>query len=251
MPSEPKGLPGPAYTGEAVASSTRDAVRPSIGLEAPAVSLDSVTRVFGTTPALVRADLSVLPGEAVLVRGPNGAGKSTLLRVIGTAISPTYGRGSVLGHDLLEERDAIRARTELMGHRTRLYDDLTAIENLRFAARLHGLDPGGAADALERVGLARVAAERVHGFSHGMRRRLALARAILRSPDLLLLDDPYAGLDARGRQVVDREIVRALDERRTVIITAHEPEADAVATRVVSMESGRVLGAVPAVGGMP
>jgi ABC-type multidrug transport system ATPase subunit len=232
----------PAYTGEAVASSTRDAVRPPTRVEAPAVTLHSVTRVFGITPALIRVDLSVQRGEAVLVRGPNGAGKSTLLRVIATVISPTYGGGTVLGHDLVEGRDAIRARTELMGHRTRLYDDLTAIENLRFAARLHGLDPGDGASALERVGLAGVARERVRGFSHGMRQRLALARVVLRSPDLLLLDDPYAGLDAPARELVDRELTRAREEGRTVILTAHEPAAEAVASRVVTMDAGRVLG---------
>jgi heme exporter protein A len=215
------------------------------------VALHSVTRVFGVTPALVRADLSVDRGEAVLVRGPNGAGKSTLLRVTATAISPTYGRGSVLGHDLVEGKDAIRARTELMGHRTRLYDDLTAVENLRFTARLHGLDPGGAAGALERVGLARVAGERVRGFSHGMRQRLALARVVLRSPDLLLLDDPYAGLDPPARDLVDGEIVRAREEGRTVILTAHEPGAEAVSSRVISMDAGRVLGGSQGTGRAP
>jgi heme exporter protein A len=241
----------PAYTGEAVASSTRDAVRPPTRVEAPVVALHSVTRVFGINPALVRADLSVHRGEAVLVRGPNGAGKSTLLRVIATAISPTYGGGSVLGHDLVAGRDAIRARIELMGHRTRLYDDLTAIENLRFAARLHGLDPDGVAGALERVGLARVEGERVRGFSHGMRQRLALARVVLRSADLLLLDDPYAGLDAPAREIVDREIIRAREEGRTVILTAHEPAAEAVASRVVSMDAGRVLEGSLEAGGRP
>ena len=234
-----------------MASSTRDALRPPTRVEAPAVILDSVTRVFGITPAVIRVDLSVHPGEALLVRGPNGAGKSTLLRVIATAISPTYGRGSVLGHDLAAGKDGIRARTELMGHRTRLYDDLTAIENLRFTAKLHGIDPQHAADALEGVGLSRVARERVRGFSQGMRQRLALARAMLRSPDLLLLDDPYAGLDARARALLDGEILRARDEGRTVILTAHEPSADLVATRVVSMEAGRVLGGTPAAGNGP
>ena len=92
--------------------------------------LSSVTRVFGLVPGLVRVDLAVERGEMLLVRGPNGAGKSTLLRVIATAVSPTYGSGSVLGYDLVRERDQIRRRTELLGHRTRLYEDLSAEENL-------------------------------------------------------------------------------------------------------------------------
>src|SRR2546422_9951991 len=106
-----------------------------------AVRLSGVTRVFGVAPALIRADLSVEPGEVLLVRGPNGAGKSTLLRVIATALSPTYGSGKVLGYDLVTQRNDIRRRTELLGHRTRLYEDLTGEENLRFACSLFGVDP--------------------------------------------------------------------------------------------------------------
>jgi heme exporter protein A len=199
-----------------------------------------VTRVFGATPALVRADLTLATGEVVLVRGPNGAGKTTLVRVIATAISPTYGRGAVLGHDLLRGRDEIRRRTELLGHRTRLYEDLTAGENLRFVCSLYGLDPGGAEAALSRVGLGS-AGGRVGSFSQGMRQRVALARAVLRAPDLLLLDDPTAGLDTAAREVLAEVVAEARDEGRTVVMTAHEPGAGSLATREVLMEGGRVL----------
>jgi heme exporter protein A len=226
------------YADAAVASSTRNALRPST--RTAAVALEGVTRVFGMTPALVRVDLTVDRGEVVLVRGPNGAGKTTLLRVIATAIYPTYGRGSVLGHDLFRGRDGIRAQTELVGHRTRLYDDLTAFENLLFVARVHGLPTGDAATSLARVGLDGAAGERVRGFSAGMRQRVALARAALRSPELLLLDDPYAALDASGREVVDREIDRSRREGRTVVVTSHDPSVQALATRVVSLENGRI-----------
>ena len=119
----------------------------------PAVALANVTRVFGTTPAVVRVDLSVDRGELVVLRGANGAGKSTLLRIVATAISPTYGGGSVLGFELVREREAIRRRTELLGHRTRLYEDLTAEENLRFACRIFQADPDAVGPSLERVGL--------------------------------------------------------------------------------------------------
>jgi heme exporter protein A len=223
-----------------VASATRAPVRPATGVGSAAVSLEGVTRVFGSSAAVVRIDLRVDPGEAVLLRGPNGAGKTTLLRIIATAISPTYGQGTVLGHDLETGRDAIRAATELMGHRARLYDDLTALENLRFVSRLHGCDPGLAGEALARVGLRHVADERVRGFSAGMRQRVALARAVLRSPPLLLLDDPYAGLDASGRDVVDGEVRRAQDEGRTVVLTAHEASAEDLATRALTMDGGRI-----------
>jgi heme exporter protein A len=209
--------------------------------ETAAVRLDSVTRMFGATPALVRADLTVARGEVLLVRGPNGAGKTTLLRIIATAISPTYGGGTVLGHDLAAGREEIRRRTELVGHHTRLYEDLTALENLRFTCAMHGLDPGGAEAILDRVGLSRVARHRVAGFSQGMRQRAAMARAIARRPDLLLLDDPFAGLDAAGRAVLEAEIAGARAQGRTVIVAAPDPAAEAMATRVVHMEEGRPL----------
>lgn len=223
-----------------MASATRAPVRPDSGATSTAVSLEQVTRVFGPSPAVVRVDLRVKPGETILIRGANGAGKTTLLRIIATAISPTYGRGTVLGHDLETGRDAIRAATELMGHRARLYDDLTGLENLRFVCRLHGCDPERAGEALARVGLRHVADERVGGFSAGMRQRVALARLVLRSPALLLLDDPYAGLDAAGRDIVDAEVRRARNDGRTVILSAHEVSAEELATRVLTMDGGRI-----------
>jgi heme exporter protein A len=212
----------------------------------PAVRLTNVTRVFGVTPALVRVDLRVERGETVLLRGSNGAGKSTLLKVIATLLSPTYGSGTVLGFDLTGERQDVRARTELLGHRTRLYEDLTAVENLRFACRLFGADPTGIPEAMERVDLADVAGDRVRTYSQGMRQRVAVARAILRRPDLLLLDEPYAGLDTAAREVVD-DLVRATRERGgTALLATHEPSRGAVADRTLLMEEGRLLPEAPA-----
>ena len=190
---------------------------------------------------MVRVDLRVDPGETVVVRGPNGAGKSTLLRLIATALSPTYGSGRVLGFDLVEGREVIRMRTELVSHRTRLYEDLTGEENLKFVCSVCGIDPGEVPRALERVALDSVSRERVGGYSHGMRQRLALARAILRSPDLLLLDEPYAGLDATGKDLVDELTLEATRQGRTVLVATHEPPREALAGRVLFMEGGRLL----------
>ncbi len=208
---------------------------------APAVALRSVTRVFGVTPAVVRVDLQVERGEVVLLRGPNGAGKSTLLRVVATALSPTYGGGEVLGFDLVRERERIRAHVELLGHRTRLYEDLTAAENLRFACQMTGVGPEGVPAALERVGLADVTDERVRGFSQGMRQRVAVARALLRAPDLLLLDEPYAGLDVEARDAVDRAIEEARAAGRTVLLATHDETRGSLATRTVVMDGGRLV----------
>jgi heme exporter protein A len=207
----------------------------------PAIQLKSVTRVFGVAPAIIRMDLRVERGETLLIRGPNGAGKSTLLKIIATALSPTYGSGWILGHDLVGERDHIRRRTELLGHRTRLYEDLSARENLRFACTLYGLGPNGISAVLERVGLVDVADERVRGYSHGMRQRVAVARAVLRSPDLLLLDEPYAGLDAEAKEIVDEAIAEAAASGRTVVLATHDPTRGAMAGRTVFMDGGRLL----------
>ena len=209
--------------------------------DTPAVSLTGVTRVFGVAPAIVRVDLRVDRGEVVLLRGPNGAGKSTLLRVVATAISPTYGAGSVLGHDLLRDRDRIRRRVEFLGHRTRLYEDLTASENLLFACALHELDPARVPAALEQVGLSDVTRERVRGFSQGMRQRLAVARAVLRSPDILLLDEPYAGLDTGARDLVDEAVRAARADGRTVVLATHDLTRAGLVTRTLYMDGGRIL----------
>jgi heme exporter protein A len=205
------------------------------------VVLVSVTRTFGAVAGLVRVSLRVERGEVLVVRGHNGAGKSTLLRVVATALSPTYGRGTVLGHDLVAGRREIRRRSELVGHRTRLYEDLIAEENLRFTCVLHGLDPRGVPAALDRAGLAGFGGERVGGFSAGMRQRVALARAILRDPDLLLLDDPYAGLDDDGRAVLDQVISERAERGRTTIVATHDPEASRLGGRTALMDSGRLV----------
>ena len=212
---------------------------PPIGAATAVVELTGVTRLFGTTPALVRADLSVERGQVVVLRGPNGAGKSTLLRILATSLSPTYGRGLVLGFDLARERDPIRRRTELLTHATRLYDDLTAAENLRFWCRLLGRDPGGIEAVLERVGLLEVAAERVRGFSQGMRQRLAIGRTLLRGPELLLLDEPYTGLDGEARHAVDDLARDAAASGRTVVLATHHDAP--FGSREIHLDGGRIV----------
>ena len=205
-----------------------------------AVELRGVTRLFGSSPALVRVDLSIERGEAVVLRGPNGAGKSTLLRVVATALSPTYGGGSVLGFDLATEREEIRRRCELLTHRTRLYEELTARENLELFARLLGIPNARVADTLERVALADAADERVRTFSAGMRQKVAVARAIVRDPEILLLDEPTTGLDDAARHVVERMILDAAAQGRTLVIATHHAIASELGARIVAMRDGAV-----------
>jgi heme ABC exporter ATP-binding subunit CcmA len=144
--------------------------------------------------------LTVEPGEAVALAGSNGSGKTTLLRLAATLLRPNRGSVHVFGHDAVREADAARAHVGFLAHRTGLYEDLSARQNLAFAGRMLGLDGRGEATetALDRVGLAAAADVRVRGFSAGMRRRLSLARILLARPSLLLLDEPFASFDAPG-----------------------------------------------------
>jgi ABC-type multidrug transport system ATPase subunit len=206
-----------------------------------AVHLTRVTRLFDGLAAISQVSLDVARGEVVWLRGSNGSGKTTLLRVIATAISPTYGGGSVLGLDLVKQRAAIRTRTDLLGHQSRMYDELTASENLRFACDLFGVDARGIPAALERVGLQDVGGVRTGNFSQGMRQRLALARCIVRAPRLILLDEPYAGLDVDARVVVDDLLGGARASGQTVLLASHEAPPPHLVDRCVYVDAGRLI----------
>ena len=213
-----------------------------------AVRLSRVTRLFDGLAAVSSVSLEIASGERVWLRGWNGSGKTTLLRLIATAISPTFGGGTVLGFDLQTERSAIRARCDLLSHQTRLYEDLTAAENLRFACSLYGIDSRWAESALERVGLEELATVRVGKFSQGMRQRLTLARCLMRAPALVLLDEPYAALDVDARTVVDGLLTAAQARGQTVVVASHEAPPAHLVDREVTMDGGRVItptGAAP------
>jgi heme ABC exporter ATP-binding subunit CcmA len=205
------------------------------------ITLRSAVCLLGRFPALAGADLAVDAGEVVLVSGPNGAGKTTLLRLCAGLLPLRAGDAEVLGHDLTRDRRAVRRAVGLVGHETYAYDDLTVVENLRFATRAAGRDRAAADAALLRIGLGDVAGV-VHGrLSQGQRRRVSLAVALARDPKLLLLDEPHAGLDAEGRAVVDDVLAAAPDEGRTVLLASHEVEmARRLATREVHVVAGQI-----------
>ena len=205
-----------------------------------AVSLRGVARLFDGLPAISAITLDLAPGETVWLRGSNGSGKSTLLRVIATALSPTFGSGTILGHDLGTGRAQIRARTDLLGHRSRIYEDLTAVENLRFVCSMHDVDRSRIDRALQLVGLDEVAHIRTASFSQGMHQRLALARCIMRRPDLVLLDEPYAGLDVDSRIVVNDLLADTHRRGGTVLLASHEAPPPHLVDRSVTLDCGRV-----------
>ncbi|HEX4933501.1 MAG TPA: heme ABC exporter ATP-binding protein CcmA, partial [Gemmatimonadaceae bacterium] len=163
-----------------------------------ATTVDGVTRRFGRRWALRGVSLSVAPGEVVGIEGHNGSGKSTLLRILSTAIKPTGGEATVFGADVVREPTRVRGLIAFLTHYPGLYDDLSAEENLRFAARMLGEDFSRIPELLDRVGLLREAKEIVRTFSAGMQRRLSLARLLLQRPRLLLLDEPYNNFDPAG-----------------------------------------------------
>lgn len=205
------------------------------------VRLRSVVCLLGRFPALAGADLDVEPGEVVLVSGPNGAGKTTLLRLLAGLVAPYSGSAEVLGVDLVADRRTARRQLALVGHETYCYDDLTAAENVAFFARASGRGDAEVAAALDRVALAEAAHVVHRGLSAGQRRRLALAVALVRAPDLLLLDEPHAGLDALGREVLADVIRVAPDEGRTVVMVSHELEiARPLASREVRVDGGQI-----------
>jgi heme exporter protein A len=160
-----------------------------------AIELADLGRAYGERVALAGVSLSVAEGQTLAVFGANGAGKTTLLRILATLLRPHQGTASVLGHALPREGWAVRGKVGFLGHDPLLYRDLTARENLRFHARLHGVAFARVEELLGAVGMARRADDPVHTYSRGMVQRVAVCRAVLHSPSLLLLDEPLAGLD--------------------------------------------------------
>jgi heme exporter protein A len=215
-------------------------------VSAPAVEVVGIAHTFGGARVLRGIDLRVEAGERVAVFGPNGAGKSTLLRVLATLIRPTTGTVRLLGLDPQRELLAVRRRIGVVGHRTYLDDQLTAAENLRYYGRLYSvaaLEPR-IAELLELVGLRRRADDRVRVFSRGMQQRLAIARALLHDPDLLLLDEPDTGLDAQAVDLLAGVVDRP---GRAVVLASHHPErAMRIASRAVTIVDGRVVDDPPA-----
>jgi heme ABC exporter ATP-binding subunit CcmA len=192
----------------------------------PAVLATGLARLFAASPALVDVSIEISAGRVVILRGPNGAGKTTLLRVLSTAIRPSLGSAVVDGLDVVRDADQVRPRIAYLAHATGLYDDLTAAENLRFAATMLGT-PDRAERvrlALDDVGLGARADERVATFSAGMRRRLALGRILLGTPSLVLLDEPYAALDPDGMSLVDELLDAWRAAGVTVLLASHAAE---------------------------
>jgi heme exporter protein A len=206
-----------------------------------AVAADGVWKYFGDFPALRGASLNVARGACVALIGRNGAGKTTLLRILASLSKPTKGEITILG--LSSRTEDARRRIGYLGHGIGVYDDLSAIENLTLFGQLAGVaDPQQAANAaLEQVGLARVKDGLAREFSRGMRQRLAIARAFLHQPDILLLDEPFTSLDDRAINVLQQLLSTARARGSTIIMSTHQiREAMELASDVALLERGKM-----------
>jgi heme exporter protein A len=206
-----------------------------------AIDARSLARRFGSRWVLRGASLELACGEAAGLVGANGSGKSTLLRLLCTLLRPSAGGASIFGADVVRDADLVRASTGFFSPVAGVYDDLTALENLRFAAAMLGRSATEASAALERVGLGATAHDRVRGFSSGMLRRLALARLFLQSPRLLLLDEPYNNLDSAGIALVNDTIRETVARGGAALVVVHDTgSAGSVLKRWFSLTDGRV-----------
>jgi len=211
-------------------------------LSAPAIVARGLGKRFGFAVALESVDLVVAQGAALAVLGPNGAGKSTLLRLLAGLARPSGGSVEIAGRRA-HGREA-RAQVGLVGHETFLYPALSARENLVFAGRLHGVaDPGARADRLlAEAGLAGVADRPVGAFSRGMAQRVAIARGLVHDPAVLLLDEPFTGLDRRAAGQLAERLAGLRGERRTFVLVTHDVAAAArLADAAIVLARGRIV----------
>jgi ABC-2 type transport system ATP-binding protein len=212
----------------------------------PAIEAHGLVKVYGENRALDGIDLTVRRGQVFGFLGPNGAGKTTTIRILATLTRPDSGTARVLGHDVISERDAIRARVAVTGQFAALDEDLTGYENLIILGRLHGLSRAAgkqrADDLLAAFDLTDAAGRPVGGYSGGMRRRLDIAASLIVPPDLLFLDEPTTGLDPRSRSQV-WELVRRIAAAGTTVLltTQYLDEADQLAEQIAVIDHGRIV----------
>ena len=209
-----------------------------------ALEAEDVQKSFGSFSALRGMTLQVPRGEFLAIFGANGAGKTTFLKVCSTLLRPTKGRLRIEGLDIREQPEAVRRNLGFLSHNTYLYRDLSPIENLRLFAALYGIDkPGERIESMiARVGLKSRANDPVRSFSRGLQQRLGVARAVLHSPSLVLLDEPYTGLDANAADTLNALLDELHLQGKTVILTSHDLDQGLrSASRAVIIDRGKAV----------
>jgi heme exporter protein A len=205
---------------------------------------EGVTKSFGNIQALCGVDLKVKKGEFLTVFGPNGAGKTTLIKLLATLTKPTSGKLIIANHDIKKEPDKVRGLIGVISHDPYLYGNLSALENIRFFASLYEISQAKekAIGVIKQVGLESRMHDLVRTFSRGMQQRLAVARAIIHEPKILLLDEPYTGLDQHGGRIFGDLLKWLKSQNRTIIMTTHNlPEGLEISDRVAILDRGKII----------
>ncbi len=213
----------------------------------PMIAVRKLVKRFGLKTVLRGLDFEVQAGEFVALVGPNGAGKTTFLRILASLSRPTMGKVRVAGYELPAQAAAVRRRLGVVSHQPLLYGDLTAEENLRFYGRMYGIPALDARidEVLELVGLAARRRDLVRTFSRGMQQRLAIGRAVLHDPEVMLFDEPYTGLDQDAAAMLDEVLHTVAARGRTVVMTSHDlARVEALATRFAVLSHGVIAASV-------
>ena len=208
------------------------------------IEVKKLVKRFGLKTILRGLDFSVESGEFVALLGPNGAGKTTFLRILATLSRPSMGQVKVAGYHLPNEAARVRARLGVVSHMPLLYPDLTAEENLQFYARMYGIAnmETRISEVLEMVGLENRRKDLVRTFSRGMQQRLAIGRAVIHDPEVMLFDEPYTGLDQDASEMLDDVLRTVAAEGRTVVMTSHDlVRAEDLATRFDILSRGVIM----------
>ena len=211
------------------------------------ISVHRLVKRFGTKTILRGLDFEVQTGEFVALLGPNGAGKTTFLRILASLSRPSLGQVSVAGYPLPDQAAAVRARLGVVSHLPLLYGDLTAEENLRFFGRMYGVSNLDAriSEVLEMVELVSRRRDLVRTFSRGMQQRLAIGRAVLHDPDVMLLDEPHTGLDQDASAMLDAVLRSVVAKGRTIVMTSHDLiHAEELATRFDILSHGVIAASI-------
>lgn len=209
----------------------------------PAITTSKLSKVFGNRRAVDKVTFDLPQGAFLSIFGPNGAGKTTLLRVLSTLSRATSGTASLMGIDIKEEPDKVRDHIGLISHNSMLYLDLTAEENLLFAAKLYGVeDPEKRVlELLDAVELKHRRLDTVRTFSRGMTQRLSIARALIHDPDVVFLDEPYSGLDPHAVEIFD-ELIEQVRENRTFVMVSHDLQKGfSMCTHALVLAKGRIV----------
>ena len=220
-------------------------------MENNVIQVSHLIKRFGPKAVLRNLEFQVQQGEFVALLGPNGAGKTTFLRILASLSRQTLGEVRVAGHSLPHEAAAVRRKLGVVSHLPLLYGDLSAEENLRFYGRMYGI-PGAErriSEVLDLVGLAHRRRDLVRTFSRGMQQRLAIGRAVLHDPEVLLLDEPHTGLDQDACEMLDTILRQVAARGRTVVMTSHDLMRVAeLATRFDVLSRGRIQASTPRLG---